>query len=291
MPTSRGSVRPFHTTALSGIGTIKVGGQARTSGQVTTCEIQRKSDRWYVSLASSCFPNREGGTEALGQDWGVETSSILAREDGGFDAIANPRFFKKHRESVERAQKHLEAKPKDSPQRRAAKIVLGRPKGREANQRHDFLHQTTTAVIARAWCCWRQKDSTSSVCSSPRTIEVPGKNVAQKAGLNREILATSPGTYHKCCDRKRKKLGRYILRRHSKPQALATVLELPEGRGKDAFGTDAPLQVRLRADARSERRAGQFAVGAEQPWPGTGPKRHPIPACGLGGVVHEHFPT
>src|SRR5450631_1191334 len=103
---------------------------------------------------------------------------------------ANPRFFKKHRESVERAQKHLEATSKDSPQRRAAKI------------------------------------------------------------------------------------------------AVATALELLEGREKDAFGTDAPLQVRLRADARSERRASQFAVGAEQPWPGTGPKRHAVPACGLGGVVH-----
>jgi hypothetical protein len=55
---------------------------------------------------------------------------------------------------------------------------------------------------------------------------------------------------------------------------------------KRRFRTDAPLQVRLRADARSERRAGQFAVGAEQPWPGTGPKRHPVPACGLGSVVH-----
>jgi transposase len=80
---------------------------------------------------------------------GVETFSTLAREDGGFDAIANPRFFKKHRESVERAQKHLEATPKDSPQRRAAKIALGRAKGRETNQRYDFPHQTTAAVIAR----------------------------------------------------------------------------------------------------------------------------------------------
>jgi putative transposase len=193
---------------LSGIGTIKVRGQARTPGQVTTCEIQRKADRWYVSLTISCFPSREGGTEALGQDWGVETFSTLAREDGGFDAIANPRFFKKHRESVERAQKHLEATLKDSPQRRAAKVALGRAKGREANQRHDFLHQTTAKVIARVALLATEKLGAERMVKSAKgTIAEPGKNVAQKAGLNREILATSPGTYHKMLRYKAEEAG------------------------------------------------------------------------------------
>jgi putative transposase len=182
---------------LSGIGAIKVRGRARTMGEITICEIVRKADRWYASITFKCVPSREGGIAAVGQDWGVETFATLAREDGSFEAVANPRFFKKHRESVERAQRHLEATPKESPYRKAAKLALGRAKRREANQRYAFLHQTSAAIIARVALLATEKlDISHMVRSAKGTIGDPGKNVAQKAGLNREILATSPASYH-----------------------------------------------------------------------------------------------
>ncbi|MGB8267100.1 MAG: transposase [Candidatus Velthaea sp.] len=182
---------------LSGIGEIKVRGRARTMGEIATCEIQHKAGRWYASMTVKCLPKREGGTAAVGLDWGVETFATLAHEDGSFEAVANPRFFKKHRESVERAQKHLETTPKTSPHRKAAKLALGRAKGREASQRRDFLHQTSAAIIARVALLATEKlDISHMVKSAKGTIEEPGKNVAQKAGLNREILATSPASYH-----------------------------------------------------------------------------------------------
>jgi putative transposase len=182
---------------LSGIGTIKVRGRGRTIGEVATCEIGRKADRWYASITIKCFPKRAGGTASLGQDWGVETFATLAREDGGFEAVANPRFHREHRESVARAQKHLEETPKDSLHRKAAKIALSRAKSREANERTNFLHQTSSAIIARVALLATEKlDVSHMVRSAKGTSEEPGRNVAQKAGLNREILATSPASYH-----------------------------------------------------------------------------------------------
>ena len=182
---------------LSGIGTIKVRGRGRTIGEVATCEIGRKADRWYASITIKCFPKRAGGTASLGLDWGVETFATLARDDGGFEAVANPRFHRKHRESVARAQKHLEETPKDSLHRKAAKIALSRAKSREANERTNFLHQTSTAIIARvALLATEELDVSHMVRSAKGTSAEPGRNVAQKAGLNREILATSPASYH-----------------------------------------------------------------------------------------------
>lgn len=75
---------------LSGVGTISARGRARTPGDVKTCEIQHKAGRWYASLTMSCQPRREGGTSAVGLDWGVETFATLAHEHGDFSAIEVP---------------------------------------------------------------------------------------------------------------------------------------------------------------------------------------------------------
>jgi putative transposase len=94
---------------LSGIGEIKLRGRARTPGEVKTCEIQHLAGRWYASFSIACAPKRKGGTAAVGHDWGVEMFATIAHEDGSFEAVENPRFFAKHKASVERA--HL-ATPK-----------------------------------------------------------------------------------------------------------------------------------------------------------------------------------
>jgi hypothetical protein len=63
----------------------------------------------------------------------------------------------------------------------------------------------------------------------------------------------------------------------------AALLELLESREEGAFRAHARVRrVRLRPDTRSERRTSQFALGTEQYRPGTGQKRHPIPAAGWG---------
>src|SRR5450631_1405257 len=94
---------------LSGIGEVKLRGRARTAGEVRTCEIQRKAGRWYAAFSLACTPKRNGGTVAVGHDWGVETFATIAREDGTFEAVKNPRFFAKHEASVSRAQRHLDS--------------------------------------------------------------------------------------------------------------------------------------------------------------------------------------
>lgn len=58
-----------------------------------------------------------------------------------------------------------------------------------ANARKDFLHKTTTAICKNhALVCIEDLRIKNMSKSSKGTIENPGKNVAQKAGLNKAIL-------------------------------------------------------------------------------------------------------
>ena len=195
------------TLRLSGVGNVKLRGRARTSGEVTTCEIQRKAGRWYASVTVRCIPKRTGGAGAIGHDWGISTFATYAYEDGSFEEVANPRFFSKHQAAIARAQRTLEAvtvkdaigRPTNAkdPRRRAARVALGRAKGREANARKDFLHQTSAREVAENALIVTEKLAIRNLTRSAKgTIRNPGRNVAQKSGLNREILATSPATYN-----------------------------------------------------------------------------------------------
>ena len=181
---------------LSGIGTIAVRGRARTRGEAVTCEIQRKGDRWYASFTIECTPERRSGIVAVGLDWGVEIFATLAYDDGSFAEIANPRFVRAAKGQLEVAQQNLSRKRRASKNRRKAKAVVAAIQRKIANRRRDFLHQQSAKLINRANLIATESLAVKNMTTSARgTIESPGRNVAQKAGLNREILSTAPSAF------------------------------------------------------------------------------------------------
>ncbi|MHB8434055.1 MAG: RNA-guided endonuclease InsQ/TnpB family protein [Candidatus Tyrphobacter sp.] len=181
---------------LSGIGTIAVRGRARTPGEVKACEIQHKAGRWYVSLTLSCQPERKAGTDAVGLDWGVETFATLAHENGTFSYIENPRFFARMKAALKSAQQNLACKAKRSKNRTKARKRVGALQRKTANQRRDFLHQRSAKLVAAENLIATESLSIKNMARSAKgTIESPGRNVPQKAGLNREILATAPSAF------------------------------------------------------------------------------------------------
>ncbi|HZZ00453.1 MAG TPA: transposase, partial [Candidatus Baltobacteraceae bacterium] len=181
---------------LSGIGAIPVRGRARTPGDVRTCEIAHKGDRWYASLSIACRPQRAGGDRAAGMDWGVETFATIAYENDTFGAIDNPRFFAAMKSQLDTAQRDLACKAKGSRNRAKARRRVSAIHRKTAAKRLDFLHQTSAKLVARSWLIATESLSIKNMTASAKgTVESPGRNVAQKAGLNREILATSPSAF------------------------------------------------------------------------------------------------
>ena len=71
---------------------------------------------------------------------------------------------------------------------------LARQRRKLANRRKTHLHQLTGSIAARFGGIAVEDLKVKTMTTSARgTVERPGKNVRQKAGLNREILEVSPG--------------------------------------------------------------------------------------------------
>ncbi|MHB8356809.1 MAG: RNA-guided endonuclease InsQ/TnpB family protein [Vulcanimicrobiaceae bacterium] len=181
---------------LSGVGTIPVRGRARTPGEVKTCEIAHKAGRWYASLTLACEPQRKGGTDAIGLDWGVETFATLAHEDQAFSTIENPRFFARMKARLESSQQDLARKAKRSNNRAKARRRVSAIHRKTTAKRLDFLHLRSAQLVAAVDLIATESLSIKKMVRSAKgTAESPGRNVAQKAGLNREILATAPRAF------------------------------------------------------------------------------------------------
>jgi putative transposase len=181
---------------VAGIGAIQMRGRARTPGEVKTCEIQHKAGRWYASITLSCEPQRASGSDAIGLDWGVKTFATLAHESGAYSSIENPRFFVRMKAALEAAQQNLSRKAKRSKNRAKARKRVAAIQRKTAHRRHEFLHHESAKLVASVDLLATESLSIKNMTRSAKgTVESPGRNVAQKAGLNREILATAPRAF------------------------------------------------------------------------------------------------
>lgn len=186
---------------ISGVGWMQARGAARTPGQIKTCDIMRKVDGWFASIVIECQPHRdqiETPREA-GLDWGVETFATLAYDMGDFDAFANDRLLNAEQEQI-KAEQHafaLEHRGKKRTRRRfKAKRALARRHRKVANRRKNMLHQRTARLVREHALIVTEDLSIQNMTATARgTIEKPGKNVRQKAGLNRAILDTAPSGF------------------------------------------------------------------------------------------------
>jgi len=183
---------------LSGVGHIKIRGKARNIGIPKTLEIQHKQGRWYASITLDVVAKRQSGTIAVGIDWGLETYATIAEEDSGYHEVANPRVLRKILSALKGKQKQRSKKKRGSNNRNKARQCVAKLHGKVANQRKEFLHQTTAKLIK------------SSAFIAIEELNVKGMSSAggaYKKGLNREILSAAPGGFHQMLKYKAEEAG------------------------------------------------------------------------------------
>jgi putative transposase len=185
------------TLRLQGVGIVQARGQARQGGTIKSCELMHKGGVWHLSLTVECpVIERESGNEACGMDWGVETFAMLALPDGTSEPIANPRFYRTEKARELELERIRDRRKRGSKRRRKAAIQCARLKAKNARRRRDFHHKTSAALVKRFSLIATEKLEISKMTRSAKgTAEKPGKNVKQKAGLNREILDTAPAAF------------------------------------------------------------------------------------------------
>jgi putative transposase len=90
--------------------------------------------------------------------------------------------------------KRVSRRKKGSKNRLRAQRDLRRFKARIVRRRRDANHKMTTAVVRRCDVLYLEDLKLRKMTASARgTVDEPGTNVAQKAGLNGAILDVSPG--------------------------------------------------------------------------------------------------
>ncbi|WP_228011008.1 RNA-guided endonuclease InsQ/TnpB family protein [Nonomuraea phyllanthi] len=183
--------QPHHPAAtyvrLQGIGHVRVHQHRRVSSTVKTISVKREGFRWYVVLSCDDAPAQPlPATGAVaGIDMGV--ASLVTTSDG--QHLANPRHLQSSADRLAAAQQALARKKRGSKRRRRAVARVAALHAKVRRQRLDGAHKAALALV-RAYDVIAHEDLrvTNMTRSASGTVEAPGRNVAQKSGLNRSIL-------------------------------------------------------------------------------------------------------
>lgn len=183
------------TLRLQCIGYIKARGRARQGGTIKACEVLHRGGQWFLSLTIEAerFTREVKGTAACGLDWGVESLLSLVDSDGRAEQIENPRWYKTQKERELALERSRDRKKRGSNRRRKAAIKVARFKAKTARKRLDHHHKLSARIAADYAVAATEALSIKNMTRSAKgAVDEPGKRVAQKAGLNREILDTAP---------------------------------------------------------------------------------------------------
>src|SRR6266699_1603044 len=150
-----------------------------------------RAGRWHIAFAVIPAPvPAPGNGQAVGIDRGVAVSAALSTGE----MLPCPGLAARERTRLRRLQRSLARAKRGSNRRGRVKHAIARLRARETDRRKDWAEKTSTG-IARRFDVIRVEDLqiTNMTRSAKGTRENPGRNVRQKAGLNRGILRSGWG--------------------------------------------------------------------------------------------------
>jgi putative transposase len=149
------------------------------------------ASRWYVAFAMIPEPvPAPGNGQAVGIDRGVAVSAALSTGE----MLHCPTLTTRERTRLRRLQHTLARAKRGSNRRGRVKHAIARLRARETDRRKDWAEKASTD-IARRFDVIRAEDLQirNMTRSAKGTRGNPGRNVRQKAGLNRGILRSGWG--------------------------------------------------------------------------------------------------
>jgi putative transposase len=150
-----------------------------------------RAGRWHVAFAAIPEPICGPGTgEVVGVDRGVAVSAALSTGE----LLSVPGLRDSEAKRLLHLQLRLARAARGSNRRQRVKTAIARLKACEVDRRKDWVEKTSTD-LARRFDVIRVEDLKipNMVRSARGTVQVPGKNVRAKAGLNRSIHAAGWG--------------------------------------------------------------------------------------------------
>jgi putative transposase len=191
------------------LGNIKFIHHRKLIGKIKSANISLKAGKFFISFLTEeekILPLRPLEIEnAIGIDMGMEKS--IAISNGKYFHL-NVEKIKGIEKRVEKIQRKMAKREKFSKRWHYFQKITSRLHSEIADIRRDFLHQKSRELAEnQSIVCMEDLRVKNMTKSASGTLENPGKNVAQKSGLNRGILRQGWGMFRTMLEYKCKKFG------------------------------------------------------------------------------------
>ena len=186
---------------LPKLGWIRYRNSREVLGEVRNVTVSCKGGKWFISIQTRReveLPATQV-TTAIGIDLGIARFATFS--DGNYIAPLNS--FKRKEAKLAKYQRRMAHKQKFSNNWKKAKAKVQKIHTQIANDRRDFLHKATTIISQNHAVVFVEALQVRNMSkSSAGTAENPGKQVAQKSGLNKAILDQGWGEFRRQLDYK-----------------------------------------------------------------------------------------
>ncbi|MFD7905128.1 RNA-guided endonuclease InsQ/TnpB family protein [Kitasatospora sp. NPDC059747] len=181
--------RRWGRAKLPKLGWVRFRWSRPLDGVVRSATVTRRGRHWFVSFLvedGRATPERHAMPQAaVGVDRGVRIAATTS--DGDFHD--RPYVTPGEAKRLRRLQQRLSRCERGSNRRRSVLAKINAITGRVRDRRADFCAQTAAELAAcNAVVVLEDLRTRSMTASAAGTVEEPGRNVRQKAGLNRAIL-------------------------------------------------------------------------------------------------------
>jgi putative transposase len=265
---------------LPKFGWLSIVRHRKIKGRMKNVTLTREGDRWYVVIQTErdvVAPVLRTDLPALGIDIGIHRP--IATSEG--DTVALPQVSQEELKRRAHLARRLSRSQKGSKGRETARARLRAFDRQLADRRKDAGHKATTDLIKNHGLIGVEALHVRAMTASARgTAEDPGRNVRQKAGLNRRMRDVAPGEIRRQIEYKAAWSGRVVIAvpaAYTSQDCSACGARGHVERGERTFAcetcgaaidrdTNAARNIRARAISEHGRRTGGDSPWIEPPW-------------------------
>jgi putative transposase len=196
---------------LPKFGWLKILRHRKIKGRMKNVTLTHEGDRWYVVIQTErdvADPVLRADLPALGLDIGI--ARPIATSDGR--TIALPQVSREEMKRRAHLARRLSRSQKGSKGRERARARLRAFDRHLADRRKDASHKATTDLVKNHGLIGVEALHVRAMTASAHgTADDPGRNVRQKAGLNRRMLDIAPSEIRRQLEYKAVWTGRMVI--------------------------------------------------------------------------------
>jgi putative transposase len=166
------------------------------AGTAKNVTVSQRAGKWYVSIQveEETAIKASSLSSEIGIDMGVACFATLSNGD----QIGSLHSFKKGCERLKKEQVRLARKKKGSNSWKQQVLKVGKVHHKIGEERKDFLHKASSELSKNHAILYLEDLNVKGMTKSAKgTIEIPGRSVSAKRGLNRSILDQGWGEFRR----------------------------------------------------------------------------------------------